>query len=325
MNSNRVHVTGFVPVKSEDTPTHEVEVGEIQVADDMVVVCHVIRRRGLPGDGGNFLVAKITDSAGKVLWTIPAEKKALGLGILAEAEGQPVVALVQKEYDGGRVLEVWPLAELLADSLGTIKLGRRVALKREVGFSLDRPGNFSETERKVLDTLRAREEEARRSEQSERDKARDELTKSLLARPTISVGTRYGLPVTEAEWPLLPAGTFVVLVESFDQKTGKASRPLETFIIERKKGGPIKVRRQVVPVEPPTGPKPFRKVAVEFDGDFAEVAVFCSVEQIEVARLEFGLNGGALVASALEAKGETYTVYAVHSNRLEVVGEFLAL
>jgi cold shock CspA family protein len=84
----------------------------------------------------------------------------------------------------------------------------------------------------------------------EKLRAKKARQQSLLGREKITVvakdgGVFYGVPVNEQEWPSVPDGTSVILVEGYDSVTGHAAILLESFVVKKQGGKPTKYNRKV--------------------------------------------------------------------------------
>lgn len=333
---------GFSLVRQGDTSTHEVEVGKVTVGDEVLIV-HMIRRSGLslPG-GGDFLVAKVFDQSGKMLWEFP-KGSFNGFGLLAKAGEETVIALLTRHTKTSRVVEeVVPLSAIRAPQ---IELCRKMELKRRAAEFLGCDVVFSDTERLVsrrdqerLRLKRKAEEEERRRLKAEANQARVRAREELIARVTGRAALvaftpdgrrRSGVPVLEDEWRSLPNGTFVVLVESYDEDAKEAGVLWEAFrVIKReggapKKGSPSPVAWKMPERTAALAPKPLGSVAIETKEGFFEVSVFATMEEIRLAR-EMGLNNGALVtAEDQKAADGRITVFSVHAEGTETLGLFV--
>jgi hypothetical protein len=177
-------------------------------------------------------------------------------------------------------------------------------------------------------------EEAEKARYEERRLAREELLKRVFSRPevrgfTASGKPRRGIPVLQREWPSLPEGTFVVVVESYNDETNKAGALVEAFRVERKPGrNPEK--GSCVAVSGASGSTnssttsnfmPTKTVVVELPDGMFEIPVYNSAEEIRQARIS-GLNGGSF--AGIE-RGEKVEVYAVSHDKVATVGHFSPL
>lgn len=339
MDTHRFSFPGFSLVRLADTWTHEVEVGRVTMGDEVFIV-HMIRKRGLLlPNGGDFLLAKVFDGGEKnLLWQFP-KGSFDGFGLLAKAGDETVVALVRKGR-GGAVEEVIPFSTLLHSP---VELHRKVRLKMQAAEFLGRDYVLSTAERIIIerDDERRKEEDRRREEEKRaarqsafeaRRRAREELTSRVQARSRLEVFTadgqrRSGFPVTGTEWLSLPDGTFVVLVESYDEETGEVGTPIEAFRTVKKEGknpakgssAPVLLKRPERAVKPVLAV--VKTIVIETaDGAF-EVAVYATMENIRRAR-EAGLNSGALVTAEDRAHSDgRFEVFSV-CDGMKTIGIF---
>lgn len=340
----RFTLTGFTFVRQADTPTHEVEVGKIKVEGE-TLICHLIRRKGLP-EGANFLIACIFDAKEEnVLWTFP--KGSLeGIGLLTAVEDDFVIAFAASGKTG-KIFDIVSLRAHLAHK--PLDMKAKIELKRRAADTLGREAEFSAKESKVFRILgeRQRKEEADALQQKHeaRQKAREELITLVLSRGKVTVYThdgqsRFGFPVTESEWPMLSNNTFVVLVESYDDKLKQPGTPIEAFRIVKAGGkNPSKGSSCPVTWEQPTkavgfgtvgqasivAPNPLYDIVAENDtGDMFEVVVYSTMDDIRRARAA-GLNSGTYVAAADRTKEGIYEVFSVHSDSIDTIGKMKSL
>jgi hypothetical protein len=297
----------------------------------------MIRKAGLSFEG-NFLVAQVFDrTESNLLWEFP-KHSFHGLGLLAQAGDEVVVALVGKGRDG-RIEAVVPFSSIAEQQ--PVNLRRKIELKRLAAEYLGKGYSLTDTEHKVIkrDSERRREEEqAERERQHEaRQQARIELIDRVMGRGRVEAYTsdgrkRYGLPVVGEEWQSLPNGTYVVLVESYNDETGEMGDPIEAFQIVREKGkNPKKGFPASVTWEQPAEstravaaklPQPVGTMVIETEGgDAFEVAVYATMDDIRKAR-ESGLNIGSYVAARDRKVGERYEVFCGRAKNVETLGLF---
>ncbi len=336
MNIERFTFPGFVPVRQADTSTHEVEIGKINLNDEVFVV-HMIRKAELSLEG-SFLVAKIFDrTEGTCLWQFPKDSF-VGLGLLAQADNEIVVALVGNGREG-KVEEIIPFSFITSHQPTNIR--RKIELKRLAADHLNRDYNLTSTERAIVKhdgTRRQEEERIERERQHEaRQKAREELITRIMGRGRVEAYTsdgrkRFGLPVLSSEWPSLSHNTFVVLVESYDEASCEMGNPIEAFQIVKekgqnpKKGSPAPVTwkkpADVVRTTTISGPAPVDSVIIETEtGEAFEVAIYATMDDIRKARAG-GLNSGTYVAARDKKVGERYEVFSVHKAGVNTIGLF---
>ena len=214
------------------------------------------------------------------------------------------------EFVGGRGMkEMLGIKEYFGKKLClTINWTEREKQMRYVLKTMD------EERRKKADAeRRAAEEEARRQKaerKEELQKARADERAEILARPRLHIvtegGRRYGVPVTESEWKILPTDTFCVLVDSFNKETREVGKALSTFITMKRSGGFVE-QKNVLSV---TGKEASQKTATRLTtkivlvkGEPEEVIVAENMEHVKVLR-DRGMNHGTLVMIPDEKESE---------------------
>jgi hypothetical protein len=335
MITTRFDFPGFELVRKEDTSTHEVEIGRVALGDEVYIV-HMIRKSGL-AFVGDFLVAKVFDTKEeKCLWEFP--KGFSGFSLLARAGDEEVVVALVGRGRNGKVEEVVTFSSLV--NCRPIDIRSKIRLKRLAAEYLGRGYITTKTEQIVVtrDNDRRREEErvARQVAHEARQKARQEVIERVTNRGRVEAYTpdgrkRFGLPVVGQEWHVLSNGTFVVLVESFDDDTHEAGPVVEVFRVEKGRGGrlqkgfasPVSWERpvSVTDATQQQAPQPVDNIVVETaGGEFFEVVVYTTLEDIRGARLR-GLNSGAYV-TAQDKKREDgrYEIFSVQPEKVQTVG-----
>jgi hypothetical protein len=337
-NQNRFQFPGFTLTETQDTPNHEVEVGRVEDGGRTFILT-LIRNKAflhLP-----FVVAQATDAKETFHWSFQQEHFQ-GVGVLAKADDQVVIALTGKGANG-KVERVIPLT-WLADRK-PLGLKAKLALKHAAGKFLGKEVLVADVEKTIVTQaeLRAREQArreaaeahlARQAAYEAREAARKERAKRILARDGIVTFTatgeeRFGTPVVNSEWHGLPDGTKVILVESFDMDSETAGTPIEAFQIIKPpsrnatKGSRIAVSASKPLVREPGvhGVRPIRTELVEMDDDAFEVALYGSMDAIRAARAG-GLNSGSYVAVMPTPGTKELMVYAVHHDHIDTVGKF---
>lgn len=328
---HRFNFPGFVLVRRDETPTHEVEVGKIRVgATDLYFT--MLRNHGLP-EGVGFAVAEIA-SRSAIVWRFKQEGY-VGVGTLALAGDEVIIALYQSGPKG-KVQRIIPVSKFVGGV--TYDVLHMLQLKKSAAEFLGREYELTPSEAKVskvlLDRQRAKEEEDRRIEAEKRAAAREELVKRVLGRGKIECylgnGRKaMGIPVLGNEWPSLPNGTIVVLASSFDGE-GHPINPTELFTVQKEPGkNPIKSRIAQISTAPQevqrvARVKPVDTALVERDGQFYELFVYQSLEQIAQARAQ-GLNGGSLVCVGPVQPGGSVIAYRACADKMETLGLVLVL
>lgn len=346
---------GFGLVKVEDTSTHQIEIGTLQEGDTTFVLKMI---RNVAHPNLNFLVSSVSIGE-KVVWDFRLEGFK-GVGVLAKA-GDTIVITFVGNGKFGKVERVIPLNQL--SGVQPLGLIGQMALKREAAAFLGRDYELTENELKIEAAHQKRQNEkqgaaariaaaaaeaAHRDEQiareaaaAAREIARQERVQKLLTRGQV-VGysaagqRRHGVPVLESEWLSLPNGTYVVIVDSIDETTGKIGNLLEAFQVTKergknpRKGFPVSVsapaaQSQTVKTTAAARYQPVGNVIIERGEDAFEVFLYPSMEVIRDARAN-GLNGGTLVAvdGSADPIGKIQ-VYAVHADRIDTVGLFKPL
>lgn len=210
-----------------------------------------------------FLPTKVM-SEDKVIWRFADEKAAgfKGLATLHKIGSRFLIAFVNGKtmvkilliFDIGRTVPAKMGEEIV--QIGGHDLATLARLKLEVAKQNGLFYTLTVAEKEALEKLKQirqmEEEEAEREKMAER-KARavervkkiEEIKKRRIVPVVNEEGRRFiGLPVTENEWPMLaknssdPEGKdpFVILVDSFDQESGRAGQPLEAFYVIRDRG-----------------------------------------------------------------------------------------
>jgi hypothetical protein len=347
----RFDFPGFALVKTQDTSTHEVEVGTIEDGDKTFQVTMIRNNKLTHLD---FAVSTVADKDGKKLWAFK-DQNFDGVGLLAFAGDAVVIVLATRGKDS--VIErVVPFSSLV----NAKPIGLREMIKAKMGasFDLDIPYRLTETEAKVekIDegrmhaemVLRDREASERRASERDAEKIRkqDELRAKQVEREqrvarimvrervvgyTALGDRRHGVPVVENEWQILENGTFVILVDAIGED-GTVGKLLESFKVVKERGRhPVKVAlSQLVDknepsTEIPEELKPTGEVLIEMKGDIFEVGVYGSLAVIKQAH-KAGLNGGAFVTTdERDAEGKV-TVYSVtKESGPKKVGSFIPL
>lgn len=334
--TSRFSFPGFQPIRlkeTKDTATHEVEMGTLE-NEGQTFVLEVIRRRGAP----SFLIAKISGKKG-LLWDFKAENFN-GIGLIVSTSVGPAIALKGRNWRDP-VERIILLSTLLGKQ---VDLRIQLRAKEEAAKELGCEYITSPAEEKVIrfEAKRKKEEaeakkkaaeEAEKARYEERRLAREALLKRVFTRPevrgfTASGKPRRGIPVLRTEWPSLPEGTFVIVVESYDDETRKAGGLVEAFRVEKKPGrNPEKGSCTAVSAESLSdpsskiGPQPIKTIVVELSEGMFEIPVYNSAEEIRQARVS-GLNGGSFVGIE---RGQRVEVYTVSHDKVTTVGHFIPL
>ncbi len=323
---------GYVLKGIHDSATHLVETGVVQDGDYSFVL-NMIRPANV-APTVPFLVKEIGDQAGRQFWTFEETTKGPDeFCIMAKAGEHPVVAVVRRGRQGA-LLRVIPLITFIGIRFDVAAM---VGLKRLAAEFLVRDFELSRPEQAVGRILAERQrqaEEARQAEARKRaDEEREARVRRILAREPVEIkGGRWGIPVLEVEWPSLPHNTFVVLVAEYNDDAEEHGLVLETFRVVKERGrNPAKGNRVVISDQPaaakstaqPERVKPISTALIEIEpSTFEEVPLYASQEALRRAR-EQGLNSGSY-AGVVPNGTKKVTVVAVHHDRVDTIGEFVA-
>lgn len=331
MNSiaSQYDFNGYTMKSAESTDMHRFETGTV-TAGEAVFTVHLLRAVNFEkGREFPFLVSKI-EHGGKIVWDYKSCGRSEYYGRLAWANDELVVTFIKKGASG-RVVDVTALADVIAHT--QTSLDRKIKLKRAAADFLSRGVEYSSLEQKVIDLVakRQREEDAVRREQEQMARLAEKVQRraAIIARKKVrafsSSGQPYsGIPVVGDEWHSLPSGTWVILVESYgdDDDVGN---PIEAFVVDKAPGGKAnKGKRVFVGATQGEGRqletvKVIKTVLVEGGGDFYEVQIFRSMNDIKTARAQ-GLNGGTRVA--VESATDQITVLSVTNGGIKTEGVF---
>ena len=332
MNVSRFNFAGFSLVRTADTTTHEVEIGKVTMGEDSFIV-HMVRKAGLSFEG-NFLLSKIYNATETVEHWNFKNSRHDGLGMLARAGDELVIAFVGKGRNG-EVNDVVSFASITDHK--PISIERKLELKHRAAEFLGRKYSLSKVEntlhQRMLAKMREAEASAREAAAAARAEAREELRRAVAGRGKITVYTasgqqRYGYPVLENEWPSLDKSTFVVLCDSIGVD-GATLKVLEAFQVVKDhgknptKGNPAPVsldRPKMTALASAELPKPVGTIAVSTDNGTFEVAVYATMDDIRLARAG-GLNSGSYVAALDHRKDDgRYEVLSVRKDSVSTVG-----
>jgi hypothetical protein len=321
---SRFTFPGFTFQSAADTATHEIERGTMLVAGKTLMI-DMIKSKSAP-QGASFLAASVTVGNDKV-WTFQSEGFG-GFGFLVDAAGEPVIALVTKANVVERVI---PLAKFAGRPFGLQEL---IRLKRETAKALGGKCELTAGEKAVVSTLAERRQvelQAERDrEHQEKLQRRVERRQRVMARDAIEMLTsdgqkRYGRPVyNQEEWQCLAHATHVILMDETGQK------PVEYFMVVNPEGRPPSKSGSRFasggnsPLAPkaPVLPQPVALKVFEFEGDFHEVPVYGTMEDVRILKAN-GLNSSSKVAIA--AKGNKFQVMAVKHDGIDTLGVFAPL
>jgi hypothetical protein len=242
--SARFALPGFKLLLCADNPPYEVEFGLIKVAGQEFQV-EIIRRVTTTANG-SFLLAAIRNVGGnKLLWKFnkhcPQTGDLIGRLMLLDDEyvivytGTGRDGMVEKVLRLSHVLGMRPEDNPLVQARDKLAIGQRIK----------RPVRYTPTEQAAL-LAQQRDERATKSATGEHKVVRRKQRQhQLLQRPRITVRTatgrqRDGIPVIESEWPTLPHNTRAILVSWYNHATAEYGDVLETFRVEKSRGGRVK-------------------------------------------------------------------------------------
>lgn len=330
-HQSRFQFPGFALTGIKDTDTHEVEVGTIESGGKSFSV-EVLRTKKF--EAVDFLIRSVSVD-GRKAWSFK-NTGWNGLGFLADTTIGPVIALCGYGLSG-KVMFVTPLS-VLAGTRADLR--SMIQAKRDAASFLGRDFEFTQSERTLdrADRERARkqEDETRAAAQAAREVARTERIQRMLSRGVMHVfttdgRTRRGIPVTKDEWPSVTPGTYVVLVDSFDEAAKTPGNPIESFQVKKERGKhpekafALPVTAEKPKTEAPTSPTAMRKeLVVEKDGDAFAALVFPDMDAIREARAN-GLNGGTPVTTGQVLPDNKVMVYAVHHDVIETLGHYTVI
>ena len=336
---------GFTQLRDESTSTHDVVVGTLKTGEE-VFMLHLVRNATLPFKA-EFLLVEVWDRTEKKrLWRFK-DIDFSGNCFLVQTDLGIAIALVGRGKQG-EVERVIPFKDF--SSHQPTDLRKLIGLKKAAAKALDRRYQLTETEQRLVKIDQARDEELRkkRKEALEAERqaekaaalkkraAREARVAALKARPRVEVFAEggkvcHGTPVTETEWQSLPHGTYVVLVQSYDDESGECGEAFEFFWIQKNGGRPRKERLTPVSFNRSTDkasgiklPEPVRTVLIERDGNVFEAKVFETIEVVRQA-VKIGLNGGTYVTSEDRVDADKAEIFSATSEGLKTVGNLTVL
>jgi hypothetical protein len=325
---------GFVLIEAREDRDYHVEIGTIMRGKTPFVI-EVFRHCEL--QHLSFLLRAVRGQDGQSIWNFKSENYN-GIGLLAMAGDDPVIVLATRGK-GSTLERVIPFSSFGSHTKFDVR--QMIDVKKKAAAFLSIPYELSGIEKKFIELSARRIHDAnreadrkRRAEHQKREAERAERVKRILSRDQVSGFTvdgreRYGYPVLKDEWPSLPRGTSVILVDSFDEDTYTPGKPLEAFEIDKRDGqAPAKKFLVNVSSNRPgtvqtakSMPMTVGTALVEMDGKVFEVKLFASMADIRQARAA-GLNGGAFVAVNPVNDASSLEVYEVHEASMTTVGKF---
>lgn len=321
--------------ETKKSATHEVALGLVEengvnYAIDLV--------RSLRAPEGKFLAGSVKVDA-KEIWSF---KKTGYNGICTVTEVGDKVIFCFLSYD--KKLEwVVPVDYLKnlqvveGEFITSLNMSEVIALKRLVARKIGAEAKFSPLEAKVSAYFFKKQRDDNEALKLEKLRRKEEKRNKIMAREIISAYTnfgagRFGRPVVGDEWHCLDRGTFVILVESFNEETGECGSAIEAFAVRKGNGGKAekenatKVTDMCPPVRRRTEVKAGKAVVFDIDGAFRSVPVYKTMDEIRQAR-EAGLNGGtfATAEDRQDDKG-CYTLFVLGgSDNIKTLGSFRPL
>lgn len=269
---------------------------------------------------------RITDRAHNLYWYCKNGEHCR----YAIAGTEPVVAVLVGGLRGA-VEKVFPFKELVSFSCPSPK--RTAELKHLAASFLGLHYVLSDEEREVLQ----READAVRVDLQPtptKRRRKDEIAKRRTITARFENGTEcHGLPVVGDEWKSAPNKQRVISVVHFDHETGRASNPIETFIVFKSGGGKCRranVRKvhadheQEQTQKRSDCPKPVGTIMIEIGCGLQSVQVFQDMDTIRKAR-EYGLNNHTRVTALDQIQQGKFQVHVVHSSGVKTLGAFVPL
>lgn len=312
-------------VQSRKDLTHEVMLGLATISGVRYAVDFV---RSLETKKGKFLTGSIR-ADGKEIWSFKNARynnaRYSGICVVTEISDKVVLCFLSHSNMLEWVVPIEHLREsqmIDGEMITSVDIKEVINLKYLAAREIGVVAKLSPLEEKVSTFLCRKQRDKENAEKIEKRRLKEEKRNEIMSRETISAYTdtgsgRFGKPVTTNEWHCLPNGTRVILVESFNQETGKYGPVLEAFIARKNKGG--RTEKENVSKVRDERPAPVERVmarrfiTVEMDdGSIRQVPVYSTMGEIQLAQ-KAGLNGGSLVTSEdqRDEKGE-YLVSSIN-------------
>ncbi|MCR4284368.1 MAG: hypothetical protein NUV64_03615 [Parcubacteria group bacterium] len=284
----------------------------------------------------NFLVGSIR-ADDKEIWHFK-NARYNGICVVTEVDDTVVLCFLSHSNELEWIVPLEHLRDsqiIDGEMVTAMDVGERLILKQAAAKEIGAVVKLSPLEEKVSSYLSVKRREKEEAERLERSRLKEERRAEIMARESISAYTetgagRFGKPVTADEWPCLPNGTRVILVESFNKETGECGPTREAFIIRKGKGGRIeKENASEVASERPAPKfvevKAKKVIIVDMDGAMRQIPVYKTTEEIELAK-KAGLNGGSMVTSEdqRDEKGR-YLISSLKGPVEKKLGSFMPL
>jgi len=331
-------------MKKEILNTGEIHNHYTQIIRIGAVIINTLKSKKMPN--GDFLPTNATDLQGKHLWDFRSEEFN-GFGKLLEFKGEYYIYLEDRQRVIHKVIPVADLPKLQRVMLGdqALTLGGRDAyelytLKVTIAEFLCATFVVTEQEHNLISAMakihQEELEKERLQKQEEREaneRAKNQRIANIMAREKITAYTedgkkRFGLPVINSEWEMLPDNTAVVVVNNLEEKI-----PVEAFFVKKtsnsgrtSKGYLVKVFAEKIAVQkntPTPNIKASRVIRVLIDGRLTSVVNF-SKENFDLLR-KTGLNSGTMVSIGEPNANGKYTVVQLKGNECLTVGEFATI
>lgn len=329
-------------IQPMDTMNTEVEIHELKTSSTFLRLEMIRSKKASPF--GAFLVAKVSDATGRVLWSFP--KSFNGYGKLTFFEGLHLVYLEDKGRKMYEVILVEDLPKATPVAMGeqTVFLGGRsrlelFQLKMRLAKRRGRDYAVLSEEEKLRDKLREFEAVLKLEQKEAAAVAaveRKERQAAILSRPDIVAYTYtgqrvYGTPVVGDEWKALPDGKGAILVEFYDSQTGDTGALIAAFFVKKSGGGRCEQerRQENLSVEPPA-----KKARLESGAPVAKAlgVLLLEVEGSPVEVFHFDkknflifrqqkVNSGALIAVGELTANGTYSLIRLDGDKYPTVGQ----
>lgn len=303
-------------------------------------------------EGAEHLPAKVVDGEGKTLWKYDRQRHLGAFAWLREVDSfGPVIAYATRS----ELIEVISIAHLSKMRVVRDVTGREnyeggpgilqvVELKQLLAEDLGVEPRFTPNEASIVKRLREQQQaevRARRlAEVAARQVARDVQVReqaakvtAILARKPIAgftvEGQRLtGVPVTNAEYEMLPHGKFVILVASYDLETGACGDVIEHFSVRKSGGGRVdkdnpRLISKANPAERQATAKMEAKLLFEIGSDFVEVGLYrrADIDALHAA----GLNSATKVGLYPIRPDGAVTIYEVTKKGVREIGAYKPL
>lgn len=324
---------------------------EVAVYEIAGLKVETLKSKNAP-EGAEFLPSKVVNAKGETLWKFDKNRYLGAYAWLREVDDDDLIIAYATRSAVYEVIPVkdLPSMRLVKDDSGRMSYegGRNsqaiVELKLIIAEDLGLEPIFSTSEALIAKLLRRRKAEARAEAEAEQKaqaqaareaRVREQqlrITRILERKPLIGFtadGQRLtGIPVVGDEYQSLPHGKWVMLVESYDESTGKAGDIIEHFVVSKTGSG--RVSKAQVRVVTATNPKQVQVTAtkrgeqvVEIDNVFHTVSLY---DQAGISALHAaGLNSATKVGLWPTNKDGTITIFEVVKKGPREIGRYKPL